>query len=88
MTSADLVYQVLKVIEQGKEPKALELGVDSEDFKVVMEQVHDSNFATNIAFSRGGRGNPIRTVHANGSELTTLGLKFISEYEARIKANS
>lgn len=85
MTSADLVYQVLKVIEQEKEPRFNELGVDKKDFHAVLEQIDEAGLATNIAFSRGGSGNAILIAFANGSRLTSAGRNFIADYESRVK---
>lgn len=85
MTSADLVYQILKVIEQEKEPKAADLGVEQKDFVAVLEQVDEANLATNITFARGGSGNVARVPFANGSRLTLAGRNFIAEYENRVK---
>ncbi|MEI2395609.1 hypothetical protein [Paenibacillus phytohabitans] len=85
MTSADLVYQILKVIEQEKEPGFNALGVDKKDFHAVLEQIDDAGYATNISFSRGGRGNEILIAYATGSRLTAAGRNFIADYESRVK---
>jgi hypothetical protein len=85
LTSADLVYQILKIIEQEKEPKAADLGVDQKDFIAVLEQVDEAKYASNITFARGGSGNVARVPFANGSRLTVSGRKFINDYESRVK---
>ncbi|WP_155990422.1 hypothetical protein [Paenibacillus graminis] len=85
MTSADLVYQILKVIEQGKEPKFQEMGINKNDFHAVIEQIDEAGLASNLVIRRGGQGNPILMVQANGSRLTPAGRNFIAEYESRVK---
>jgi len=85
LTIAPLIYKALKIIEEGKEPTAQSLEVEQNDFHAAMERIESSGYATNINFSRGGRGSEILIVFANGSKLTDEGRAFIEEYEREPK---
>lgn len=82
MVERDVIYELLKIIESGKEPFKEDIEADRESFHEWMEQVHDDKLAENISFTRGGRNNPIITVHAKGATLTKAGLKYIELKEA------
>lgn len=76
----DLIFKMLKLIESGIEPRHIDLGVEFQEFAAAAEKIKDDYLATNVGLARGGRGNPILTVHMNGSELTHLGKSFIARY--------
>lgn len=77
MEKRDLIYEILKTIERGVEPKHSEMNVAFEAFADAVEQIDEDRLATSIVFSRGGQTNKILVVFANGSKLTREGRKFI-----------
>lgn len=77
MSERDIVYEILKIIQSGKEPFKEDIGADKESFDEWMEQIHDDRLATNISVYKGGRGNKISMVNAKGSELTKAGRQLI-----------
>lgn len=79
----DIVYRLLKIIDSGKEPRKEDINADFASFAEWMEQIKDDRLATNISFSRGGAGNPIRIVHANNCELTKWGRQYLEAIESK-----
>nr|WP_145404253.1 hypothetical protein [Paenibacillus xylanexedens] len=77
MSDRDIVYEILKIIQSGKEPKKEDIGADKESFHEWMEQIHDDKLVENISFSRGGSVNKILIVFANGAKLTKAGRDYI-----------
>lgn len=82
MSDRDIVYEILKIIQSGKEPKKEDIGADKESFHEWMEQIHEDKLAENISFSRGGSVNKILIVFANGAKLTKAGREYIELKEA------
>ncbi|MEH7484968.1 hypothetical protein V7157_28635 [Neobacillus drentensis] len=81
MDRYELIYKILKSIEQGKEPHWNDFGIDKEEFGLVAEHIKDNNLATNVTVSRGGLGNKVQIVFLNHSKLTSGGYDFIRKYE-------
>lgn len=74
----ELKYEILRMIELGKEPVFTDFDVDKEVFHNAMEEIHNEGLATNITFSRQGRGNTILIAYANNSMLTDRGKEYIA----------
>jgi hypothetical protein len=71
----------LKIIEQGKEPKKEDLGIeDKEEFGIIGEIIKDFHLATNISIQRGGQGNKVLIVFMNHSEVTDIGRDFLERF--------
>lgn len=81
MSERDIVYEILKIFESGREPRKEDIGADKDSFHEWMEQIHNDNLVDNIAFSRDGRGN-IRIVFANNCKLTKFGRDYIEKKES------
>lgn len=75
MSERDIVYEILKIIESGREPRKEDIGADRSSFAEWMEQIHRDHLADNIAFSR--QGAKILIVFANGSKLTKEGRRYV-----------
>ena len=83
MTSAPLIYAILKEIEAGREPKPQTLNVSNDDFVAALRQADDSGYAKNIGFAKAGGKDSIG--FANNTSLTNAGRAFIEEYERESK---
>lgn len=81
MERNELIYKILKALEQGKEPHWNDFGLDKEDFGHLAEQIRDENLATNVTVTRGGIGNKVQIVFLNHSKLTSDGYDYIKKYE-------
>lgn len=83
-----LIYQILKVIESGKEPKLADLdGVTLEGFHSALEQIMENKLATHISFTQSGKskgkGKQQVTAHLDSSTLTAQGSNYIHMQESR-----
>lgn len=81
MEDRDIVYEILKIFESGREPRKEDIGADKESFHEWMEQIHDDVLVDNIAFSKDGHGK-ILIVYANNCKLTKRGRDYIEEKES------
>ncbi|AIQ43289.1 hypothetical protein MKZ24_11735 [Paenibacillus sp. FSL R7-0297] len=83
--SKSLIYQILKTIEEGKEPVLENLeGVTIGGFHSALEQIAENKLASNISFSLSGKGKKaVRVANISGSKLTAQGVNYIHVQDSR-----
>ncbi|WP_379159771.1 hypothetical protein [Paenibacillus sp. sgz5001063] len=55
MTSADPVYQILKVFDQEMEPVHQQAGVDPRDFQTVLKHIHEAGYISAGKLTQAGQ---------------------------------
>ena len=81
MNKDELIYNILKGIQSGSEPKQEDYSLDKEQWGDLLEFIQNEGYAENITVSRGGQGNKVLVTWLNKAELTSKG-------EAYLKTNS
>lgn len=77
VTARDYVYEILKMVEAGKENfTRKDLDLEQEDFIEIMQDIKNDKLVDNISFSFDSDGNP-RIVYTNGLSLTKFGKEYI-----------
>ncbi|AIQ60483.1 hypothetical protein [Paenibacillus borealis] len=83
--SKSLIYQILKTIEEGKEPVLENLeGITIGGYHSALEQIVENKLANNISFSLSGKGKKaVRVANTSGSKLTAQGVNYIHIQDSR-----
>lgn len=83
--SKSLIYQILKTIEEGKEPVLENLeGITIGGYHSALEQIKENNLASNISFSLSGKGKKaVRVANTSESKLTPQGINYIHIQDSR-----
>lgn len=83
--SKSLIYQILKTIEEGKEPVLENLeGITIGGYYSALEQIMENKLANNISFSLSGKGKKaVRVANTSGCKLTAQGLNYIHVQDSR-----
>ncbi|MBW4084735.1 hypothetical protein [Paenibacillus sp. S150] len=56
MTSADPVYQILKIIEKEQEPEVRKIGVHPREFNTVLKHIQEAGYVSADRLTQAGRG--------------------------------
>ncbi|KGE16601.1 hypothetical protein [Paenibacillus wynnii] len=80
-----LIYQILKIIEVGKEPVLGDFeGTTLDGFHSALQQIVENKLAHNISFSRGkGKKNQALIAQTSEAKLTSQGINYIHMQESR-----
>lgn len=72
-----LIITVLELLNNGKEPKFNELGVDKDTFGDVVESMQNDGLISGANVVRGGMGGKVQTVFLNYARIEIKGLKYL-----------
>lgn len=50
----DPVYQILKLLEEEKEPRFNQIGMDERDFNITLTHIHEAGYAKSGKLTRSG----------------------------------
>lgn len=78
MKRNELVYNVLKAIQNESEPKPSNYNLEQQQWLDLVTFIIDNGYA-NIKVSRGGRGNKAHAVWMEGATLTDKGIDYLEE---------
>lgn len=81
MSRNELIFNFLKEIKKGHEPKANDYKLEHQEWLNIIELILDKGYAKNIKTARGGSGNKLRTAWLDKAILTNEGEKFIKDNE-------
>lgn len=82
MEKKQLLYNILKDIDEGKEIKHGDYDVDHELYGDVLDIAIDEGFVKNAKVSRGGRGNKVIMTYTDGAKITLSGLDYLERNES------
>lgn len=81
MSRNELIFNILKEIQNGRDPKPSDYGLDHQEWLNIVALIIDNEYAKNIKTVRGGRGNELRTAWLDKAILTDKGKEFIKDNE-------
>lgn len=79
MDRRKLVYNILKEIEKGNEPRYTDYDVELQFFGEVVEMMQGENLIENATVIRGGTGNPVKMTLLNHAKVTIDGMEYLEQ---------
>ncbi|BDH62125.1 hypothetical protein MTP04_22550 [Lysinibacillus sp. PLM2] len=79
MDKRKLIYSILKEIEQGNEPRAVDYGIELEEFGTVVEMIQRQGLITGAMVQRAGIGSKVVYAFLDRAKIEIPGLDYLEE---------
>lgn len=88
MNRDKIKYSILKEVEKGKIPRAIDYELSQEQFGNIVEEMLEKDYLDNVYVIRAGIGNIVKSVLFKSPKIKSNGYKFLEDHNFWSKAYS